>query len=130
MGYQRRSHEQGFTLVELMVVVLIIGILVSVAIPVFKAATNAASRSTCLSNQRMIEGAVPSYISGGGAMWSQTHSLDGGGTADTCDILIPGYISKAPECPQSGLFYLVDATGAVLGDQSDTVGFVVGHEHF
>ena len=50
--------EEGFTLVELMVVVLIIGILVSIAIPVFNSMTEKARLRTCLANQRTIQGAA------------------------------------------------------------------------
>ncbi len=53
-----RGAEAGFTLVELMVVVLIIGILVSIAIPVFNSMTEKARLRTCFANQRTIQGAV------------------------------------------------------------------------
>lgn len=49
----KRIHRQeGFTLIELMIVILIIGILVGIAVPVFLAAQNNAKKKACLSNQR------------------------------------------------------------------------------
>lgn len=53
--------EAGFTLVELMVVVLIIGILVAVAIPVFYSATATVAERSCQSNLRTLDGAVEQW---------------------------------------------------------------------
>jgi type IV pilus assembly protein PilA len=47
-----RDDEQGFTLIELMVVVLIIAILLAIAIPVFLGSKNAANARAAQSNLR------------------------------------------------------------------------------
>ena len=52
------KNKKGFTLVELMVVVAIMGVLVAVAIPVFNNVTKKAKVQTCATNCRTIEGAI------------------------------------------------------------------------
>ena len=50
--------DGGFTLVELMLVVLIIGLLASIAIPVFVTSASHAEKRTCFGTQRTIEGVI------------------------------------------------------------------------
>jgi len=121
-----RAGQEGFTLVELMVVVLIVGILVAIAIPMYSAAQGSARLKTCLSNQRLIEGAVAIYRSSGAPLWTQAHHLNGNNTPNTVDVLVPTYIRSGPRCPVSGTWYWVDAAGNVTGDR-DGPGFVAGH---
>lgn len=91
------KKEQGFTLIELMVVVLIIAILVAIAVPVFTSARESAWRRTCQANLRTIDGAIQTYNA----------SYDGVPAAmvDTVDsnhpLIVGGFLKRAPECPKA-----------------------------
>jgi len=55
------KNEKGFTLVELMVVVVIIGILVAIAVPIYNTVTDRAEEARDEANQRILDGAVMMY---------------------------------------------------------------------
>ena len=49
-------NKKGFTLVELMIVVVILGILVAIAVPIFSSVTKNAKKKSCQSNMRILLG--------------------------------------------------------------------------
>ena len=57
----KMQNQKGFTLVELMVVVVILGILVAIAVPVYSNVTKQANQKAVESNLRIIDGAVMQY---------------------------------------------------------------------
>jgi len=126
--------NEGFTLVELMVVVLIIGILVAIAVPVFLNASASAQAKSCQANQRTIVGAIQTFnasLTGSqSAIDSATvagQPLLNGADATGLNQLVSagGSIKSAPECPANkGFFYHVATDLSVDGDKS-AKGFAI-----
>ncbi len=87
-----RRHKKGFTLVEVMIVVAIIGLLAAIAIPNFVRARETAEKSACISNLKQIQGAVEMWVLDTSAASSSTAS----GTSD-----LVNYIKVWPKCKAS-----------------------------
>ena len=59
--HRATHHRAGFTLVEILVVIAIIGILAAILFPVFRSAREAAKRTSCASNMKQLGLAFQQY---------------------------------------------------------------------
>jgi general secretion pathway protein G len=83
-----RKQDGGFTLVELMVVMLIIGVLAAVAIPNFVAAIKGAKEAALKEDLHVIRDAIDSY------------TMDKNKAPQSLDDLVQnGYLKSIPEDP-------------------------------
>ncbi len=60
---RKLMNKKGFSLVELMIVVVIMGILIAVAIPLYGAVTKNANNKTCSNNIKSIKSNAATYAS-------------------------------------------------------------------
>ena len=88
----RESRRGGFTLVEIMIVVAIIGLLASIAIPNFVKARTTAQMNACISNLRQIDGAVQ--------QWALDTKQGDNASVTAADVL--PYLKNAVVCPSGG----------------------------
>jgi prepilin-type N-terminal cleavage/methylation domain-containing protein len=98
-GVRRMSklfhRQEGFTLIELMIVILIIAILVAIAVPVFLSARSSAQRRTCQANLRTIDGAINTYNA----------QYDAYPPNQPVSMLVPTLLKKNPSCPTTNTEY-------------------------
>jgi type IV pilus assembly protein PilA len=77
MIFYTGSRNRGFTLVEIMVVVVIIGLLASLALPSFLKVRNNAQDKSILNNARQLSAAADQYYLETGASYAASSSLVG-----------------------------------------------------
>ncbi len=101
-----KNRNAGFTLVEIMIVVAIIGLLAAIAIPNFVRARTASQMNACINNLRQFDGAMQ--------QWALENKQASGASYTLANLQPYIKLTSAgalPACPAGGT-YSPSATGA------------------
>src|SRR5512138_3820624 len=101
----KRSLKKGFTLVEIMIVVAIIGLLATIAIPNFVKARTTSQMNACINNLRQIDGAKQQWALENG-------KVDTDSPADT-DIQV--YLGRGSAGSTATVICPLDSTKTIAG---------------
>jgi prepilin-type N-terminal cleavage/methylation domain-containing protein len=105
MKNQLRKIRRAFTLVEIMIVVLIIGILLAIAVPNFIRSRENSRAKACVNNLRQISNAVE--------QWAMDNKKNAGDTVALTSLIgVNSYLRNTPTCPSGGTYTASPAVGS------------------
>jgi prepilin-type N-terminal cleavage/methylation domain-containing protein len=82
---RHRTDDDGFTLVEMLIVVIVLGILATVTVLAVRGITEKGADSTCVTDRRMLETAVDAYTAVHSGAVSEQVLVQAGFLRDTSD---------------------------------------------
>ncbi|TCS94707.1 competence type IV pilus major pilin ComGC [Hazenella coriacea] len=100
MKWKNKLHEEhGFTLIEMLVVLFIIGIIITIALPNLKSAGESAQERADQANRRLISAQADNYY------------LEYGEYPSNVDELVKrGYLRSVPPCPGGKGKYVINSS--------------------
>jgi prepilin-type N-terminal cleavage/methylation domain-containing protein len=100
MKTMKNARKAGFTLVEIMIVVAIIGLLAAIAIPNFVKARATSQANACINNLRQIDAAANQFALEMKQTTGSTFTL----TSDLTPYIKLNSASSIPGCPAGGTY--------------------------
>ncbi len=117
---KHRRINQGFTLVEIMIVVAIIGLLAAIAIPNFVKARNNSLANACIDNLRQVDSAVQ--------QWALEFGKRDSEAADPAQVAEYIRSQEIPDCP-TGVKYTWAVNVSTIPSINCPVGSTVSPAH-
>ena len=129
------KSKKGFTLVELMIVVVIMAILVAVAVPIYSAVTKNARAKTCIANMREIVSQVANYAMSNNKTITETFKMtcnadkDGCASVENVGAVDPNLdvdtfktlFQEVPYCPAGGDYTVVINDANIGSEEAGSV---------
>ena len=101
-----RHNNRGFSLIEIMIVIAIIGVITAVTLPSMMRARAEARLTVCVENLKTIANAVeicktrhPELLMGAGKNKTVLFEID-----ENCCLYELGYLKSIPKCPSGGKY--------------------------
>jgi prepilin-type N-terminal cleavage/methylation domain-containing protein len=107
--FRMARNRNGFTLIEIMIVILIMSVLIAIAVPAWMGARDRSQTRTCSSQLRQIKYAKEA--------WAMDTKQSIAGVAEWND-LHPTYLKDMPACPAGGDYTIA----AVNTDPTCSIG--------
>ena len=109
---RQHKRKDGYTLIEILIVVMIIGILLAIAVPSMFNASERARANACRANLRQIQAAKE--------QWAMANNQGPTATPAWAD-LVPNFIQQQPNCPSGGTY--------TIGNMSTNPTCSIGGNH-
>jgi competence protein ComGC len=112
-------RQDGFTLIEVGILLAIVGLVLAVALPNFAQARDASRRGACLANLKQLHDAKQA--------WGMEFRKKGSDVPAAADLIGPDkYLREKPSCPSGGADYLRHI-GPLEGRPGCSLGSQLGH---
>jgi prepilin-type N-terminal cleavage/methylation domain-containing protein len=99
ISFNRDAQRKGYTLVEIMIAVSIVGLLAAISVPQFLRHREFANKNACIENLRQIAAAK--------AIWAQEQNKSNSHTPAESDLFgATNYVKEKPRCPSGGDDYM------------------------
>ena len=98
-----RQNEKGFTLVELLIVIVILGVLAGIVVFAVNGITDRGERAACKADMNTVQVAAEAYYAKNG-VYAQNMDVTAGQTS-----LVPNFLQSAPNSTKYTITYAVAA---------------------